>query len=93
MCEMEFSNIIFLSVDTRDPAGWRAIAILVLRYMLTTYNNVEHKRLGCLYKSVCVSIIMYADDIVLLSPSVTALQELLHVCEGVLQNLRPFHQS
>ena len=33
---------------------------------------------------------MYADDIVLLSPSVTALQELLHVCEGVLQNLDLF---
>ena len=29
MCEMEFSNIMFLSVDTRNPAGWRAIAILV----------------------------------------------------------------
>jgi len=38
----------------------------------------------------CVSIIMYADDNVLLSPSVTALQELLHVCEGVLQNLDLF---
>ena len=33
---------------------------------------------------------MYADDIVLLSPSVTALQELLHVGEGVLQNLDLF---
>jgi len=29
MCEMEFSNIMFLSVDTRNPAGWRVIAILV----------------------------------------------------------------
>ena len=29
MCEMEFSKIMFLSVDTRNPAGWRAIAILV----------------------------------------------------------------
>ena len=29
MCEMEFNNIMFLSVDTRNPAGWRAIAILV----------------------------------------------------------------
>ena len=48
---------------------------------------VECKRLGCLYKSVCVSSIMYADDIVLLSPSVTVSQELL--C--VLQNLVAFH--
>jgi len=44
-------------------------------YVDNVITTVEHKRLGCLYKSVCVSIIMYADDIVLLSPSVTALQE------------------
>jgi len=60
-----------------------------LRYVDNVITTVEHKRLGCLYKSVCV-IIMYADDIVLLSPSVTALQELLHVCEGLLQNLDLF---
>ena len=36
MCEMEFSNIMFLSVDTRNPAGWRAIAILVCGIILTT---------------------------------------------------------
>ena len=83
---MEFSNIMFLSVDTRNPAGWRAIAILVCDiYVDNVITTVEHKRLGCLYKSVCVSIIVCADDIVLLSPSVTALQELLHVCEGVLK--------
>ena len=59
-------------------------------YVDNVITTVEHKRLGCVYKSVCVSIIMYADDIVLLSPSVTALQELLHLCEGVLQNLDLF---
>ena len=59
-------------------------------YVDNVITTVEHKRLGCLYKSVWVSIIMYADDIVLLSPSVTALHELLHVCEGVLQNLDLF---
>jgi len=30
---------------------------------------------------------MYADDILLLSPSVTVLQELLYVCEKVLGSL------
>jgi len=88
MCEMEFSNTMFLSVDTRNPAGCRyRHTCLRIDNVITT---VEHKRFGCLYKSVCVSIIMYADDIILLSPSVTALQKLLHVCEGVLQNLDLF---
>jgi len=33
---------------------------------------------------------MYADDILLLSPSVTALQDLLHVCESTLSSLDLF---
>ena len=49
--------------------------------------SVEHTHFGCFYKSTCISIVMYADDILLLSPSVTALQDLLHVCENVLNFL------
>jgi len=61
-------------------------------YVDNVITTFEHKRLGCLYKSICVSIIMYADDIVLLSPSVTALQELLCLRRST-SKLRPFHQS
>ena len=35
-------------------------------------------------KSHCVSVLLYADDI-LLAPSVTALQQLVFACEGELQ--------
>ena len=35
--------------------------------------SVEHIRFGCFNKSTCISIVMYADDILLLSSSVTAL--------------------
>jgi len=49
--------------------------------------SVKHTRFGCFYKSTCISIVMYADDILLLSPSVTALQDLLHVCENLLNFL------
>ena len=35
-------------------------------------------------KWYCMSIFMYADDIVLLAPSISALQELLHICEAEL---------
>ena len=59
-------------------------------YVDNAITTVEHKRIGCYYKSVSVSIIMYADDIVLLSPSVTALQQLLLVCEEALENLNLF---
>ena len=61
-------------------------------YLFAVYINdivslVENKRIGCCYRSACVSIIMYADDILLLAPSLVALQELLHVCENSLREL------
>ena len=52
--------------------------------------TVEHTHYGCLYKSTCVSIIMYADDILLLSPSVTTLQDLLYICGNTLRSLDLF---
>ena len=48
---------------------------------------VERTGSGCCYRSINVNIIIYADDILLLSPSVVVLQELLHVCENALHDL------
>ena len=44
-------------------------------------------RAGCYFKGICFSILMYADDIILLAPSVSAFQHLLDVCESELQYL------
>jgi len=38
-------------------------------------------------KWVCTSILLYADDILLVAPSVTSLQQLLHMCENCEQEL------
>lgn len=43
--------------------------------------KIEMSNLGCRYKHRPVSIIIYADDIILLSPSIEALQNMLHLCE------------
>jgi hypothetical protein len=40
---------------------------------------------GCHIRFECCSIFLYADDIIILSPSVTALQSLLRVCEDELE--------
>ena len=61
-----------------------------LQYVDDLIASVEHTGTGCFYKSTCISIVMYADDILLLSSSVTALQDLLHVCENVLHSLDLF---
>jgi len=47
-------------------------------------NTCNHKKVqscgyGCYVRNICVSIILYADDILLLAPSVSSLQQLLYV--------------
>ena len=45
-------------------------------------NNI-----GCNLGFVCVSIFLYADDIILLTPSVEALQQMINLCEQQLSSL------
>ena len=44
----------------------------------------DRRNFGCSLKWFCLSVILYADDILLLAPTVTSLQQLLHVCETEL---------
>ena len=56
-------------------------------YVDSVYEKVAVTSVGCHVKWACVSILMYADDILLLAPSVSALQHLLNVCQCELQYL------
>ena len=42
--------------------------------------KVESSGIGCYVGLVCFSILLYADDILLLAPSVSTLQKLLSIC-------------
>jgi hypothetical protein len=44
-------------------------------------ETLQHSGLGCRIKQVPVCIFLYADDIILLSPSVASLQQMLLLCE------------
>jgi len=60
-------------------------------YLFALYINdiirgVEEQNDGCTIGFVPICIILYADDILLLAPSVNALQLLLHTCEVELLN-------
>ena len=37
---------------------------------------------GCYYSGGCINNLMYADDVVIMSPSVADLYKLLHICES-----------
>jgi len=61
-------------------------------YLFALYINdiirgVEEQNVGCTIGFVPICIILYADDILLLAPSVNALQLLFHTCEVELRKL------
>ena len=58
---------------------------LFAAYVDSLVDVVERCNIGCCVK--CVSIVLYADDILLLSPSVTGPQQLLRVCKQELDLL------
>ena len=53
-------------------------------YVDDVFERVSDSGLACTIKRYCMTIFMYADDIILLAPSGSALRRLLHVCEDRL---------
>jgi len=53
-------------------------------YIDSVLKKISDSRNGRYIKGTCVSILLYADDILLVAPSVTALQRLLLLCEQEL---------
>lgn len=50
-------------------------------------NKIAACNSGCYTNKLCSAIFMYADDIILLSPSVCGLQSLLRICESAITEL------
>ena len=53
-------------------------------YIDSLVDRVQTCGYGCYIRFICVSILLYADDILLVAPSVSSLQLLLHLCEKEL---------
>jgi len=50
-------------------------------------NKISDCNIGCYVRHMCVSVFMYADDIILLCPFVDGLQRLLRVCERAIEEI------
>jgi len=50
-------------------------------------NKITECNFGCYSRNICTCFFLYADDIILLSPSVSGLQGLLRACEVAIQEI------
>ena len=48
---------------------------------------VNKANVGCRIRTICTAIFLYADDVILLAPSVCALQSLVDICASALEFL------
>ena len=80
-----FSNRFKLTAGVRQ--GGVLSPYLFALYIDDVIQHVNSVNVGCFYRSVNTSIILYADDILLLASSVHSLQTLLSACEAKLRQL------
>lgn len=79
------SNFIKLTCGVRQ--GGVLSAYLFAVYIDDLIKTIKRSKIGCMFGILAVNIFVYADDIVLLAPSVGALQRLLTLCEDQLSYL------
>ena len=77
-----FSNFFTMQCGVRQ--GGVLSPYLFATYIDTVIERVKALNVGCKLKLANFSILVYADDILLISPTVTALQTLLTYCENEL---------
>ena len=54
-------------------------------YTDSVVDRVKSSGSVCYIKAVCGSVFLYADDILLLAPSLTCVQQLMYICELQLE--------
>ena len=80
-----FSNFITLKCGVRQGGVLSPYFFAV--YIDEIVEVIRRNNVGCTLGILCVGIFLYADDIVLLAPSVNALQQMLTLCEDHLAYL------
>ena len=79
------------SISFKVSCGIRQGGVLSPHFFAVYIDDIVKKVrslcIGCHLGLVCFSIFLYADDILLLAPSITALQKLVNVCEYELHLL------
>ena len=81
---MGFSCFTGLQCDCGVRQGGVLSPYLFALYIDSIVDRVRNSRTGCYLKALCMSVLLYADDILLIAPSVSSVNKLLHICEQEL---------
>ena len=57
-------------------------------YINLLIESIRNSRVGCMIGSLIANVFVYADDLIILSPTVTALQKLVNKCEKYGQEFK-----
>jgi hypothetical protein len=76
------SRFVYLSCGVRQ--GGVLSPYLFSIYVDDVIDKITRSNIGCNLRLMCISIFMYADDLLILSPSVTYLQRLIRLVESEL---------
>ena len=74
----------FISLECGVRQGGVLSPYLFAIFIDDIIKEIKKSNLGCQLKHENVSIVIYADDIILLAPSVESLQRMLRICENEL---------
>ena len=86
-CNCAYRNGLLLRLLCGVRQGGVLSPFLFAIFIDSIVDKVKATGVGCYLNSVCVSILLYADDIILTAPSVRTLQHLLDVCQQELDYL------
>ena len=84
----------YILVPLQSPMGSVRGNTLALSYvddLSVKLNSCCH--VGCYYSGGCINHLMYADDLVIMSPSVAGLYKLLHICESFQWRIQSWSQG
>jgi len=86
---VRWNNCLFVPLRVRSGVrqGGMLSPSLFNVYADTLISNIVSSRSGCHVNQYCMACVMYADDLLLLSASVTGLQELINICVSSSKDL------
>ena len=87
VCEVDFSLFYLFQLKCGVRQGGVLSPYLFALYIDIIVDKVKRQNIGCILHYFCYSIILYADDMLLLAPSLDALQRLILICEEELRLL------